>query len=300
MKFKFLKIIIFFIISTLLISCGNGNNSDKDKNDKANKQNPENPTLVKFNGKVFSIPSPIQLAILSKKLNLPLEQNLLNDPNKYKIYNTNFKQALNIGVYGADLAYLNIYEQLSETSKYISVVKKMSNDLGIINSFSESTVKRLEQNNNDKDSLVYILSTVYRDVDSYLLDNNRTNISVLVIAGGWIESLYIMTQLLETSPNQEIINKIGEQKKILENLIELLRPFYNQDSENFDKLTEDLSAISTIFEEVKNEYTYNNVVTDEDKKLTIINSSTKSIITNTQLAEIILKIKNVRNWIIAN
>jgi len=298
MKFRNIKIFLFSILIITFLSCGDNKNSSSNQNNETENYKPEDPTLVKFNGKLFSIPSPIQLAILTKKMNLALNLNILNESSKYKNYNTNFKQALNIGVYGADLAYLNIYEQLSETSKYISVVKKMSNDLGIINSFRQETIKRLEQNNNDRDSLVYILSTIYRDIDAYLLDNNRTNISVLVIAGGWLESIYLMTQLLESSKNQEIVNRVGEQKKILENLIELLRPYYQQDSDDFDKLLEDLSSISSLFENIKNDYTYTESVTDESKKLTIINSTTNSTISDADLNKIIAGIKTLRNWVV--
>jgi hypothetical protein len=293
----FLTALLFTIF---LNSCNTNSNKDNDTNNDDTVENfdPNDPTLVKFNGKMFSIPSPIQIALLSKKLNIPFDINLLNKSNKYSKYSSGFKQALNLGVYGADLGYLNIYDQLPEAAQYFAVIKTMSTDLGVINTFSQETIERIEKNNNNKDSLVYILSTIYRDVDSYLLDNERNDVGVLILAGGWIESLYIMTQLNKQQKNQEIIDKIGEQKTPLKNLIELLKPFYGNETDTFDQFIEDLVDLSTAFNEIDREYIYKESTVDVEKKLTIINSETKTIITDKQLITITESILNIRNMVV--
>lgn len=300
--------IIFTVIFIILLSasCNNSNKSNNHTNnedlnnnyEELQEFNPNDPTLVKFNGKMFSIPSPIQIALLSEDLNISFDISLLNPTSNYTQYTTSFKQSLNLGIYGADIGYLNIYDQLPEAAQYFAVIKTISKDLGVMNSFNQETIERIEANNNNKDSLVYILSNIYRDIDAYLLDNDRDIVGVLIIAGGWIESVYIMTQLYEKSQNQEIIERIGEQKTPLKNLIDLLKPFYGEENEIFDKFLEDLNDISQIFNKIDKEYIYKESITDEEKKLTIINSETHTNITDEQLASITEKINNLRTWIV--
>lgn len=300
MRNKF-KILIFLLLSSILFyrcNTNNDNSSNTKKDSLTENFNPNDPTLVKFNGKLFSIPSPIQIALLTKDLNIPFDNNLLNPSDKYSQYTTSFKQSLNLGIYGADLGYLNIYEQLPDAAQYFAVVKTMSKDLGVMNTFSQETIDRIEKNNNNKDSLVYILSTIYRDVDTYLLDNEREDVGILIIAGGWVESVYFMTQLLKSSDNPEIINRIGEQKTPLKNLIELLKPYYQNESDDFDKFIEDLNELSSVFNEIEHEYIYKESTVDVENKLTIINSETKTIISEKQLQTIIEGISNLRNWVV--
>ncbi len=288
-------IINILFLSLLLLACDDNKDNTNNKDSTENYFNNKNSSLVKFNGKIFNIPSPTQMAILTKEISLPLNKDVLNSTENYHLYNTNYKQALNIGAYGSDLAYLNIYEQFNETTKYISIIKKMANNLEIFNSLTNNTIKRLEQNSNNKDSILYILSTVYRDIDIYLVDNNRNNISVLIIAGGWIESIYITTQILQHDKKHAVIDRIGEQKYVLDNLIELLRPFYLQENENFDNLIETLAELQTIFEAINTEYIYNETITDEKNKITYINSTTNIVISEANLNKIIQKVEKIRN-----
>ena len=54
----------------------------------------------------------------------------------------------------------------------------------------KSTIKRIEHNIENRDSLMVISST-YRKIDNYLKNNNRESTGALILAGGWIESLSI-------------------------------------------------------------------------------------------------------------
>jgi hypothetical protein len=60
----------------------------------------------------------------------------------------------------------------------------MANDLNLSSAFSEGLIKRIENNMGKQDSLLYILSNTYRDVDVYLKENQRQREGVLVLAGG--------------------------------------------------------------------------------------------------------------------
>ncbi|OFX19935.1 MAG: hypothetical protein A2033_19000 [Bacteroidetes bacterium GWA2_31_9] len=255
-------------------------------------------TVLKFNNTLFSIPSPYQLAILIKDLKIDYNKEFLNNTGKAVNYTDNFQKSLNFGIYGADLGYLNIYEQTPEAINYFSVMKSMSQELGISSAFDKATISRIENNMGNKDSLLFIMSNTYRKADSYLKENNRNEMGVLILAGGWIESLHILTQIaVNKSAPQQVIDRLGEQKHPLDNLIKILSPYYNQ-SEKFAELLDGLIDLAYEFDGVNYEYKYKEPTVIPSEKLTIINSSSKIIISQEQLSTIAEKISIIRNKII--
>lgn len=299
--FKIKAINSFFImlpiIAGLLFSACN-NSNEEDASNKIDSTLLKDPTIVKINNRLFSLPSPFQVALLVKDNKVPYNKELLNAVQNQNNYSTTFKQALNLGIYGADLSYLNIYEQLPDAAGYFAVVKVLSKELGILSTLDDKTLKRIEENNNNKDSLLYILSSVFRDADAYLFNNNRNEVGLLILAGGWVESLYIMTQTLKKYNNQEIINRIGDQKHPLNNLIELNRPYYGKISDEFDAFLEELVDLATVFDGVVVEYSFEPPTVDEENKLTIVNSKSKTIINDVQLQKITEIIEKIRTKIV--
>lgn len=289
-------LLILFIVSYLISGC-NGNSEDETSN-KIDSTLLKNPSIVKINNRLFSIPSPFQVAILVKDNKVPFDKELLNPVQNQTNYSTIYKQALNLGIYGADLSYLNIYEQLPDAAGYFAVIKILSKELGILTTLDEKTLKKLEDNTNNKDSLMYILSNIYREADVYLFNNNRNEVGLQILAGGWIESLYIMTQTLGKYNNQEIINRIGDQKYPLDNLIELNRPYYGKISDEFDAFLEELVELAAIFDGVSVEYTYEPPVVDEANRLTTINSKSKTIINEYQIQKITEMTAKIRKSIV--
>jgi len=291
-------VLIFVFVATLTFSNCNDNNGKEAQTDTIDSVDLQSPTLVKINDRLFSIPSPFQVAMLVKDNKVPYDKNLLNPIKNQANYSTNYKQALNLGVYGADLSYLNIYEQLSDAASYFAVVKVLSKELGISSTLDEKILKRIEKNNNNKDSLLYILSTIYRDADAYLFNNDRNEVGLLILAGGWIESLYIMTKTLKTQNNEEILTRVGEQKHPLDNLIELMRPYYGKISDEFDVFLEELVELAAIFDGVVMEYTYSEPIVDVANKTTTITSKTKTIINEYQIQKITEMVDSIRTKMI--
>ncbi len=300
-KIKYLNILSYTILIIITLSSCNRENKNLESKKIDSIMNIidfDNPSVVKYNNKVFSVPSPIQIVILTKELDIEYNKNILSSPDNYFIYNTSFLQSLNIGIYGADLAYVNIYEQYVEAKNYFEAIRKLSEELNVANSFSNKTLNRLEKNNSNQDSVFCILATAYRKTDAFLLENNQKDIGILIIAGGWIESMFFMMQNLEHKNNQKIINRIGDQKQPLKNLIDLLLPYYGQKSESYDNLIEQLADLDLIFDEIEQEYIYKKPDVFKEEKLTVINSQTVNKITDEQLKQIKIKIEEIRQNII--
>jgi hypothetical protein len=295
-QIKYLPLSLLFAFT--LSGCGSGGNTDDtieqniDSNiDSASTQ------LIKFDNTLFSIPSPYEIAYLVKKSKLEFDKGLINPYNKSHNYTSNFQKALNLGVYGANLGYLNIYEQNSEAIQYFSVIKILSQELGIENAFDKQTVKRIETNLGNKDSVMYIVSNSYRKADQYLKDNNRNDIGVLILAGGWVESTYLLTQLSQQSQNKDILTRIGEQKHPLDNLIKILSPYYNQTKE-YGEFIDALIDLAYDFDGIDISYSYSAPTVDVKNKTTIINSKSELNMTDQQIKTIFEKISTIRKKIV--
>src|SRR5690606_15444376 len=137
------------------------------------------------------IPSPLEISVLLKESGRKYDVGILNDPNNLSKYNTNYKRALNLGVYGTDLGYTNIYEQNQDGLKYIASIKSLGDGLNIGQFFDVETIGRLAANSRNLDSLLLITTQNFNSINAYLQNQNRANLSVLLLTGGWVEALHI-------------------------------------------------------------------------------------------------------------
>jgi hypothetical protein len=202
-----------------------------------------------------------------------------------------------MGVYGADLGYLNTYEKTQEAITYFSVIKTLSQELGIINSLKKDTFERIEKNLSNQDSLLHLLSNSYQDIDIFLKSNDQGHIGALILAGGWIESLYLLSRFSENN-NQELISRLGENKNPLENLIKVIS-LYTENNRIYQVLLEKLIALEMIYQNVEVTYTYNKTEVNTEQKLTKVYSNTNITISDDVLNELIEEIKALRLFIIS-
>ncbi len=302
----FLNIGNFAIVFSMLFVLGSCASHDEPGKDEGtaeqtlNKEETGDKTLndeISKSGKVFyTIPSPVELSSIIKKAGAQFDKSVLNDPSKTAKYVTQTSQALNLGIYGADLSYASIFEQTQETMKYFAAAKKIADALGITSAFAPSTITRVHDNLNNRDSLISIISDSYWETDAYLKENKRSSVSGLVITGGWLEALYISTKLAEKSvENKEIISRIGEQKLTLNNLIAMLNSFHDAEVE---ETLGDLKSLQEIYNGVGITYTRKPPTTDKKTKTTTLNTTSKIIISEEQLAQISEKVATIRTKIV--
>lgn len=223
---------IFLSLVFLTCSCQNGDDQKKENKDKQTieknvQETKETQERVEAAKKIFyTIPSPLETASLFKKAGADYRKDLLNPIDHVDAYATNKKKALNLGIYGADLSYSSIYERTQQTMHYLNCSKALADGLAINDAFGEDVIKRLETNLNNRDSLLTIVSDTYWRADAYLKENNRENISALIITGGWIEGLFIGSHSIDSiETNSKLARRIAEQKYSYEHLISLLGTF---------------------------------------------------------------------------
>lgn len=289
--------VCFIFILLFIFSCKKSNNTDVTDENIQNIESDTSSLIIKYNNTLFTIPSPFQVTSLIKNNEIDFNKSYLNPPDNVSNYTTVFKQSLNIGIYGTDMGYLNIYDQTPDLISYFTVIKKLSQELNLSSAFQSSLIDRIESNIDNQDSLLYFLTNTYREFDSYLKSSNRKDVGVLIVTGGWIESLYLLSQITTTNKNRNIINRLGEQKHPLNNLIELLSPYYYV-SKDFAWLIDALVDLAYEFDGIIFNYTYLESEIIADQRLSIIKSNSNIIISDYHIRTITQKISTIRNSII--
>ncbi len=289
----FTGFVSLLVLTAGLTSCGNSGKQDVDNGtgeEKSGTSSSGKDTLVQTI--FYSVPSPIETASLIQKTGVPYNKDFLNDIQNVPKYTTTGSKALNLGVYGTDLSFTSIYDQTQESMIYLKCANNLANGLGISNAFGEETANRLDANKNNRDSLLGIISESFWQADSYLKDSERPGTSSLIIAGGWIEAVYIATKLQSSSKNAEITTRIAEQKFTLENLVKMLKR-YDFDATIAD-VYKDLIDLKTVFDQISLVKSPSESSKDPKTGITTIGSKSKLNITPEQLKAISDKIEILR------
>lgn len=247
---------------------------------------------------IQNISSPVEMSALLKDEGIAFNYKLLSPTDNVDEFNTSFKQALNLGVLGADMGYLNIYSKTGAVLNYISAISELSNELNVGQFFNFSTLKRLATNSENIDSLMYISVSSFDKMDAHLAENSRSDISALLVTGVWIEGIYLATQVVKENNNKLIRDRVAEQRIVLEQLLMVLSR-YNK-NENFFELNSQLEKINTALQKVKiTEIEGDAEMMEVDGILMAVSNTTTTVeMSDEQLNEIIAVVENVRNGII--
>jgi hypothetical protein len=248
-----------------------------------------------------NISSPVEIANLLQMLEIPFSQNYLATSIDANKQSTNFDKALKLGILGADLGYLNMYEKTGSSLDVLSSIRKLAEDIKVGQFFDFESIKRLSQNKSNLDSLLFISIDSYTQIDNYLRGNDRGQLSALMIIGVWIEGQYLATQVVSQFPDKKLSDRIGEQKIILNDLLLLISPHCNRDSE-FTSLCKNLQDIKDIYRELRITYTQGDPVSFEKDGGLVITQTETSVVemSEEQLQGIIEITKNIRNKLILN
>lgn len=233
-------------ISCFAFSCGQSN-SEANGPEGDSSVIDVNKEIVSAENVFIYIPSPIQTAELLKQAGAKYNVDLVSNPDNTSLYTTTASMALNMGVYGSDLAFAGIFNQNGEVIRFMDCTRKMADGLHVLAAFSDDRKLRLENNINNRDSVLNIITDSYWDCDAMLQDNEQEHASALMIAGGWIEGLYLACRVAESTNNNDIRIRIVEQRSSLDKLIILLD---KQEHNDVVPVSTELKELKVIFDKL--------------------------------------------------
>lgn len=245
-----------------------------------------------------NISSPVEIAALIKEMGVPFTKEYLAPTEFTNNYNTNYSQAFALGIFSADLGYLNMYNKTGSVIDYLSTIKKLADAINVGQYFDFSTLKRLASNSSNIDSLKYISVHSFNQMDKSLRERKRGNLSALIIAGAWIEGIYITVQVAKFRPDPKLMDKIGEQKIILNDLILLLGSYAKDPI--FKNYLNEFKIIKSKFDEVTITYETGEPETIEVNGMITVKQNDKSNIhiSADLLKDISSTVEDVRNRLV--
>lgn len=299
---KKLYVVVFALMCLFISSC-TGDDQPKTKETEVGSENNGESVTPPISGEIIidilqSIPSPLEISLLIKEIGTEYNRADLSDHTFVTNYNTSFKQALNLGVYGTDLGYANLYGKNQDVIDYLNSVKKLADNLNIGQFFDYNTIKQLAQNSNNLDSLLQMTQQNFERINVHLQDQRRENLSILILTGGWVEALYLSTLVYDKTQNDQLREKIGEQKVALEQILLVLDIYKTKP--NFSGLIKDLKELAKIYARVKITVIKGDPIMVERNGELIIEQGSKSQveIEDKDLENISSLLRSIRNKII--
>lgn len=245
-------------IAVALASCSGEPAAQGEKSTNAQ---PETEVLSQAKRIFYSLPSPLELSTLLKTAGGSFNESLLNDHKLAAGYQGSMKQALNLGVYGADLSYTTVFQQNQRSLLFLAASKKLAENLGVTEAFSKEMLERANNNINERDSMMAILTDAYWLSNSQLKEESRDNLATLTMMGGWVEGLYIGTHIVDPEmPDPEIAKRLMEQKYTSNQLQNLLES--RQGEPMMEEAAEMMGPLFDFFNSLKVEKEANQVVED--------------------------------------
>lgn len=133
----------------------------------------------------------------------------------------------------------------------------------------------------------------------YLRDQKRSNVSTAIVAGAWLEGIYITCQVIEQTKDEELIHRLGEQKDIVNILLIILNNFSKADG-NFAALVQQIQSIKDCYDNVRITTEFGEPITKEIDGMLVIeqNEISHVEITPEQVSAIINQIKSARQFVV--
>ena len=288
---------VLILFSLFLAGCGSGGNKSQNSEPtiEPGVNNEKIAEDVKQAEKIFqALPSPLESAMLIKSAGARFEKSFLNSTSNVSNYTTNRSMALNLGIYTCDLSFASMYDQTQIIIDYMNSAKKMADGLGILDAINDDDIQRLEENINNSEVIMDIVSQTFLNSNSYLSDNDQPAIATMVLVGGWIEGLYIATQLVDLNDfnGNKLVGRIIDQKLSIDILLNLLNN--NKGNPAIDEMIVQVTNLKSVFDKINITTTPIKTEIDPATNVTTLKSEVKTDMSLTVFKELTKTVADIR------
>ncbi len=242
----------------------------------------------------YSLPSPLETAMILKSSGAVYNEDLLNPVANSTGYHTNKSMALNLGIYLTDLSYASLFDQTQTCMDYMEAARRLADNLGILDAFDSHTIERLEENINNREVIMDVISETFMNSSSFLQENNREPVAALMLAGGWIEGLYLALNQVEDDDldNNRLTGIIIDKKLSLDILMMMLDD--NDHNTDVAGLIVEIEKIEEIFSKIDIVFSPIDVTHSEDGSVSVLRSSSETKLTREVFRQLKSAVSNLR------
>lgn len=223
MRFAFLVIVFAFACS-----CSSDSVSDSKEHITGNDS-----TSLSDSAKLFVLSTPLQVATFLQTHAQEMHSEFLSDKSiPADDYSTDYERALNLGVCVSDIGYSALYGNRQLALDYLARAEDLVIALKI-EAVAMPYMERIRNNLEQRDSLSYLLLTLYSDAQANLNAGKREKTAFYLVSGCYLENLAITVQYDKLNKNKAFIQLIAQEKMWLDNLAEALT-YLEPDDESQD------------------------------------------------------------------
>jgi hypothetical protein len=295
-KFSSVILVVFILVISLFTGCKGGKKTPEQETVKMPQDNAVILQDIKQAEKIFNaLPSPLESAQLIKSAGANFDEKLLNPVGNVNTYVTNKAMALNLGVYTCDLSFASLYEQTQLLIDYMNASKKMADGLGILKAIEQEDIDKLEENINNAEVIMDVVSQTFMNSNSYLSDNGQPATAAIVLVGGWIEGLYISTQLVDMKEfnGNKLVGRIIDQKLSIDILLNLLKSCKGNPA--VDEIIVQVTKLNTVFDKISIKSGPVRPEFDAASNTTVLKSEVKTDMTPATFKELSIVVAEIRN-----
>jgi hypothetical protein len=176
----------------------------------------------------------------------------------------------------------------------------MADGLGILKAVEQSNIDKLEENINNSEVIMEIVSETFMNSNSYLADNGQPAIAAMVLVGGWFEGLYISTQLVDMKEfnGNKLVGRIIDQKLSIDILLNLLES--SKGNPAVDELIVQVKKLKAIFDKITITTSKIRPEIDKSSNTTVLKSEIKTDMTAEVFKELSTTVAEIRKTFVNN
>ena len=260
MKSNQLKLASIALSGAFLISsCGGGASKEESTTDASSEFEAAKEQVAADVSKVLKdLPPPSEVPYLLMSAGADFNPEIINSLDKINDYQSEqSKAALNLGVYATDIGYLTSYDKSEMALDYMGECQKLAAPVGVAEAIDYGMIQRFESNMENKDSLSAVINEVMQKSGERLSELDELNSAALLLAGSWVEGVYISTTIVNTYPDdipeeartlilEPLVKIVIDQKKSLEDLMQTMRDV--PESEDVNGMLAELDKVKAIYD----------------------------------------------------
>lgn len=239
--------LIVMLTVLLVVSCKSGNKAG-DQEIAADSLN-KDLLASDIKAVLYPLPAPFEMTQMLNDIGAKYSSKNLNPATNVEKYVTEQKKALNLGIYAADLAYAATFQQQQDIQTYLNSIKTLADQLGVTYDYSKLLSDDYKAKFENKDSLTNIITNTIYDTYQFLEQKSNPDLAVDMVAGVWVELMYIATNISEDSYNfTGIVDIISKQKDSYSKVMSLLAA--RNTNADIKDLETRLSVLNSVFAKV--------------------------------------------------
>jgi hypothetical protein len=212
----------------------------------------------KIEENVYPLPTSAEVIKQLTEMDLGFILGATNSADNARNYIESYNRSVNLGVYGADLSYVTLYNMQQDVIDYLDALRTLAIEQNLARIYDPTLYEEIKANFDNRDSLVTILTSAFDRTYAYLVDSDQANLALLMVGGGWVEGMYLTMAVSESGGHLSGFESVLlEQKKSFELMEDIAKP--HADDVLVSKFLASLQPIRDIYATLTTSLTMNNI-----------------------------------------